>query len=247
LIELAHRANSNNRHQYGAGQIERRRAPSFRGCPAHLCLGLGQGLIEDNPLPGMGGPIPSKARGRVLTGEEIRAFWRAAGEQGWPFENVFKLLLLTAQRREEEDGMHWKEIDLSTNVWTIAKERCKNGKVHAIDLSPEALPLIKSMRNEPGLVFSTTNETPVCGFSKAKKRIDLRMGELLPLLTLVRLWSRVLRREAGDQDQGHKAVPTRRLHRAFHLLRIRREETLQKRIAGEQHGCHSAGWPVHSP
>jgi integrase len=138
-----------------------------------------RGLIAASPFTGLRAPKSPKARDRLLTGEEIKAFWQAASEEGWPFENVFKLLLLTAQRREEVAGMHWNEIDLNTNVWTIAKERCKNGKAHTVDLSGDALTLIKSIRNEPGLVFSTTRDTPVSGFSKAKKRIDQRMGELL--------------------------------------------------------------------
>jgi integrase len=138
-----------------------------------------RGLIAASPFTGLRAPKTPKARDRVLTGEEIKAFWQAASELGWPFENVLKLLLLTAQRREEVAGMHWFEIDLGTSVWMIAKERCKNGKAHTVDLPAEALPLIKPMRDEPGLVFTTTNETPVSGFSKAKKRIDRRMGELL--------------------------------------------------------------------
>lgn len=90
----------------------------------------------------MRGPKTSAARDRVLTDEEVGAFWQAAGEQGWPFENVFKLLLITAQRREEVAGMRWREIDLDAATWTIAAERCKNGKAHTIDLCSEALHLL---------------------------------------------------------------------------------------------------------
>ena len=59
--------------------------------------------------------------------------------EGWPFGDAFKLLLLTGQRRDEVTGMRWREVNLDAQTWTIAKDRCKNGKAHTIDLCPEAL------------------------------------------------------------------------------------------------------------
>jgi integrase len=138
----------------------------------------------------MKGPQPLEARDRVLSDEEIKAFWRAANELSWPFENVFKVLVLTGQRREEVAGMRWREVDLDAGHWTIAKERCKNGKAHTVDLCPEAVRmldplgdvaaprLVRSAEAED-LIFSTTGRTPVSGFSKAKGRIDARMQEML--------------------------------------------------------------------
>jgi integrase len=79
----------------------------------------------------MKAPPTSEARDRVLSDVEIKAFWQAAGERSWPFENVFKLLLLTAARREEVAGMRWREIDLDHSTWTIAKERAKNGRMRS--------------------------------------------------------------------------------------------------------------------
>ncbi len=146
------------------------------------------GAIQSNPMVGLRCPKPEDARDRVLDGNEIRALWQAASEQGWPFENVLKVLLLTGQRRDEVAGMRWREIDLDAGAWTIAKERCKNGKAHSIDLCPEAVRLLDPLGNEAApqpaktaddLVFSTTGTTPVSGFSKVKARIDARMKELL--------------------------------------------------------------------
>jgi len=93
-------------------------------------------------MAGMKGPQPPEARDRVLSDEEIKAFWQAASAEGWPFSSVFKVLLLTGQRREEVAGMRWREVDLDAGQWTIAKERCKNGKAHAVDLHPEAVRLL---------------------------------------------------------------------------------------------------------
>jgi integrase len=151
---------------------------------------LDRAAIEVNPIAGMRGPQPLDARDRVLSDEEIKAFWEAASELSWPFENVFKVLLLTGQRREEVAGMRWREVDLDAGQWTIAKERCKNGRAHTVDLSPEAVRMLDPLGDEAAprlaksaededFVFSTTGRTPVSGFSKAKTRIDARMKSIL--------------------------------------------------------------------
>ena len=148
------------------------------------------GTIQTNPMTGLPCPKPVEARDRVLSDEEIKALWQAAIEQSWPFENVIKLLLLTGQRREEVAGMRWREIDLDAGQWTIAKERCKNGKAHTVDLHPEAVRLLDPLGDEAAsrlmkqsaeedFVFSTTGRTSVSGFSKIKARIDVRMQQFL--------------------------------------------------------------------
>ena len=84
--------------------------------------------------------------------------------------------------------MRWREVDLDAGTWTIAKERCKNGKAHTVDLCPEAVLLldpigdaaVPRLRNSTDdFVFSTTGTTAVSGFSKVKVRIDARMQEIL--------------------------------------------------------------------
>jgi len=148
------------------------------------------GAVQNNPMAGLRCPKPETPRDRVLDDTEIKALWQAATEQSWPFENVIKLLLLTGQRREEVAGMRWREVDLDAGQWTIAKERCKNGKAHTIDLHPEAVRLLDPLGDdaasrlmkqsaEEDFVFSTTGRTSVSGFSKIKARIDVRMQQIL--------------------------------------------------------------------
>jgi integrase len=146
------------------------------------------GATKSNPMTGLRCPKPETPRDRVLDDTEIKALWQAASEQSWPFENVIKLLLLTGQRRDEVAEMTWREMDLDKGEWTIAKERCKNGKAHTLDLCPEAVLLldpigdaaVPRLRNSTDdFVFSTTGTTAVSGFSKVKVRIDDRMKELL--------------------------------------------------------------------
>jgi integrase len=134
--------------------------------------------VAASPIARMKLPTREQARDRVLSDDELRWFWQASDEIGWPFGPLAKLLLLTAQRRDEVAGMEWREIDLVKRVWTIPRHKAKNDRVHEVQLSDAALDVLRSLpRVGDGLVFTTTGETPVSGFSKAKRRLDELMLE----------------------------------------------------------------------
>jgi integrase len=145
-----------------------------------------RGLIEHNPILDMKGPSPLAKRKRTLNEAEIIAFWKATNFLGWPFAHIYKLLLLTGQRREEVAGMRWEEIDFHRAIWRLPSkeeyqpQRTKNGEEHIVHLSPQALEIISELpREERGLVFTTTGVTSVSGFSKAKTRLDCGMSAKL--------------------------------------------------------------------
>ena len=79
---------------------------------------------------------------------------------GWPFGPIAQLLLLTGARRDEIASGRWGEIDLEAEIWTIAKERSKNGVAHEIPLSDAAIAILKSLPQigdrKDALIFSTT-------------------------------------------------------------------------------------------
>jgi integrase len=118
-------------------------------------------------------------------------FWRACDGLGWPFGPICKLLLLTAQRRTEVAGMRWSEIDLKARTWTIPRERTKNDREHLVHLSDLAFKIIEglprfSQRPPNGvgespvdLVFTTTGERHVSGYSKAKRRLNALMLDVM--------------------------------------------------------------------
>src|SRR6185503_12887499 len=53
-----------------------------------------------------------QARDRVLTGDELRALWRATERIGYPYGPLYRLLLLTGLRLGEVCGASWPEFDL---------------------------------------------------------------------------------------------------------------------------------------
>src|SRR5262249_22570909 len=81
------------------------------------------------------GPAKSAARERVLTDDEIRRLWGAAGNAD-QFGRLVKFLLLTAMRRDEARLM--PKAELSDAHIEIPKERYKTGRSFVCPLSPQA-------------------------------------------------------------------------------------------------------------
>lgn len=116
-----------------------------------------------------------QARQRVLNDQELRAAWAATGELGYPYGQLFRLLIVTGQRKSEVAEAGWSEFDLTKKLWTIPSDRMKADAAHVVPLSDDALDILKSLpRFESGdCLFSTTfGKKPVNGFSKAKTLFD---------------------------------------------------------------------------
>src|SRR5262249_51103894 len=80
--------------------------------------------IAGNPVFGTNRPAEPKSRERVLADNELAEIWRACREDD--YGRIIKLLMLTAQRRDEVGGMRWAEIDHDNKLWTIPSNRTKN-------------------------------------------------------------------------------------------------------------------------
>jgi integrase len=120
-----------------------------------------------------------EARERTLSDDELRAVWNAAGEMGYPYGPVFRLLILTGQREREVAEMRWPEVDFTKRLWTIPADRMKGGRAHEVPLAPKAFSALKSLSpwNNGDYVFSTTAaRKPINGFSKSKARADRLSG-----------------------------------------------------------------------
>jgi len=66
---------------------------------------------------------------------------------------MFKLLLLTTQRRDEVGGMEWSEIEpLYKRVWTIPREKAKNDRRHEVHLSELTIEIIRELPRMSRLV-----------------------------------------------------------------------------------------------
>jgi integrase len=142
-------------------------------------------VIKASPCAGVVPPAKETARDRRLTDGEIKVLWAACGKGesdggggiGEPFGSFVRLLLLTGQRRGEVAGMRRSELDLDKRLWVIPAGRSKNKRPHAVPLARQAVAIIEGIKRieKSDYVFTTTGNTGLGGFSRAKERLDQRM------------------------------------------------------------------------
>jgi integrase len=135
-------------------------------------------LIVVSPCSSLTAPPRPEARDRVLADDELSLIWRAADGMGHPFGTVFKLLMLTGQRRAEVAGTAWDELDMAGAHWRIPAERAKNKQAHEIDLSPQALAILREVPKVGPLLFPARGEGAVRGFSASKRKLDADLEAL---------------------------------------------------------------------
>jgi integrase len=139
---------------------------------------LDRGLVEVHPVRGMKLPAKEVSRERVLSDAEISAFWQATGDLGPICGGMYRMLLVTGQRRGEVSSMRWSQIDMDRAIWTIPAEIAKNGKAHAVPLTELAMEILTNVPRflHSDFVFTTTGTSPLSGFNRAQKRLEQAMG-----------------------------------------------------------------------
>ena len=92
-------------------------------------------LVASNPAADIAKEWKYVPRERCLSHDEIKLFWSACDQAGWPAGPIFKLLLLTGQQENEIGGMTWGELDLENRTFNLPGARTKNSKAHTVHLS----------------------------------------------------------------------------------------------------------------
>jgi integrase len=139
--------------------------------------------IDRSPVARVDAPDAPEERDHTLAEWELRLAWLAAGGLGYPFGPLYRLLMLTGQRREEVAGLDWRELSRSAAEWQLPASRSKNGVANTIHLTPVAIVEFDAIAGgekwpRRGLVFTTTGKTAVSGHSRAKRRLDSAIADL---------------------------------------------------------------------
>jgi len=155
-------------------------------------------LIDADPAAVVRKPADENERTRYLSDDEIRLFWHACDDLGDPAGRLFKLCLVTGQRRGEVAGLRrselgtltykerrdGKEVTVSGDAWLLPPERTKRGIAHTVPLGSLAKKLIESAPKlkVSGKVFDCVlasgarGDAPVTGWSRYKDRLNASMG-----------------------------------------------------------------------
>jgi integrase len=139
-----------------------------------------EGWLDVNPVTATEKAAAGPSRDRVLTDAEIRALWGALKDD--QFGAVFKLLLLTAQRRTEIGDLKRDEIDFDHALIVLPPERTKNGKRHEIPLSTPALAILRAQPRIWGraFIFGFDSVGGFTNWSETKQELSARAGITVP-------------------------------------------------------------------
>lgn len=139
---------------------------------------------DRNPMERMKAPNHSKPRERILSNDEMKNIWEAAGDGR--FGRIVKLLILTGQRRGEISNLTHDMVQGDRLV--LPSWLCKNSREHRVPLSTSSQSLLAAMaRNgKTSFVFpaktcrdsktSTSSPASFNGWSKSKAALDDRSG-----------------------------------------------------------------------
>jgi integrase len=119
-------------------------------------------------------------RQRVLTEDEIKSVWHAATDAG-TFGVLVKMLLATAQRRDDWAEAHWSRLsglDSDYPLLTVPAARYKVGQTHEVPLTPLAVHLLRSLPRFAGSdwIFTINGTHPLSSFTRPKRKLDKASG-----------------------------------------------------------------------
>jgi integrase len=140
--------------------------------------------IESNPAWRIKKPGRERGRDRVLTRDELRELWPALHDTAathpdgsakprlsQALNDMFVVMLLTAQRRGEVCTMRWQDVDLATGWWLIPAASSKNADPHRVPLTSMVLDILerraRAKNRDERYVFS--NHRSTCVVDRAKK------------------------------------------------------------------------------
>jgi integrase len=149
-------------------------------------------IIETNPAHDIA-VTASQPRERVLSDDELRAFWKACTtpqdvkglgiteEMG----RALRMAAVTLQRRGEIVGMRWAEIDRPRKLWTIPAARMKGKRTHLVPLSDMAMSILDECEGQSEFVFPSDRRNAhieAGAFSRAMNRMTaaLKIADATP-------------------------------------------------------------------
>ncbi len=130
--------------------------------------------LDQNPIDRMQEANPSKSRSRVLTNEELKAVWDAAGEME-DYGRIVRCLMLSGQRKVEISSLAPAMVGADTV--TLPDTLTKNKIEHVFPVGPLFLSVLPKT-NAPLLfpIFTEDGVKTFSAWSKNKKALDKASG-----------------------------------------------------------------------
>jgi hypothetical protein len=193
-----------------------------------------------------------RSRTRILSDDEIRAFWRAASRLSYPYGPTARLLLLTGQRHNEvakakrsefhpeliallrrhadtEEPIAWRAMKAEWKLWSVGEERFKSDAPHMVALSDDACSVLETLPlfSKANHLFSTTfGEKPTVISDKIKRRLDAYM------LCALRLQARKRGEDPAKVELRPWIIHDLRRTLRTHLSALRTPEHVSEMVIG---------------
>lgn len=139
------------------------------------------GYVDFNPMHKLPPFAAEVVRGHQLSFDEVLRIWESAGLLGWPFAQAFRLLILTAAKREQIGGLRLDQLRSSPTgdgdlIWCPPGEVSESDEKIQIALPPLAQTILREAmdgrKKGAAYVLSRTGQSAIDGWAKAKKRLD---------------------------------------------------------------------------
>jgi integrase len=139
---------------------------------------ISRDIIAVSPAATIKRPTKEEGRDRVLSLDEMRAIYHAAGKLDLQYCAIVRLLLLTGARRGEIGGLRWSEINFKDRTIKLSAARTKTKKERDVYLSDAAFAIIEALPRigDSQLVFPSSTGGEPNNFPAAKQALDRETG-----------------------------------------------------------------------
>src|SRR5215469_4832048 len=113
-------------------------------------------VLAESPAFKLPKPAEELSRERTLTADELQALWVALESAGPMVRGVFRIMLLSAQRRNEVSHMRWVDLDRREGWWNIPPELTKTKRPYRVPITPAMASIIEEVEKlklDPVWVF----------------------------------------------------------------------------------------------
>jgi integrase len=132
-----------------------------------------QHYLDRNPMERMQSPYSYVPRDRILSMDEVRKVWLAAGDD--TFGRIIKVLILTGQRRGEITQLTGSMVGEDTI--TLPRWLAKNSRKHTFPIGPLTKEILGPRVPDNACYFPALGRTThFDGFSKCKPKLERRCG-----------------------------------------------------------------------
>lgn len=139
-------------------------------------------FLDANPLQGVKGFKPAKARERVLSDQELKTIMRHAKAAPFPYGRIVEVLIRTGMRRGEVAHLEWGFIEDADKLLILPADLVKNNRTHSIPIGEGLAGTLASIPRINQYLFPSSHEKAIVfnGWGKAKERFDEGLEAVAP-------------------------------------------------------------------